>query len=287
LKLYQGGNQDALWLLRRAALYSAIQAAPVQLAGDISVGELDINRLIRGHHLDHFKGSYITWWSKDKKFIIKKIDTILNKYLIQGTKKHLSDYRDSLKPAAAATPASLPFEALGSYLDELARENPSAYVVASVYELINILTDKSVSLEKKLAAIGEFERQVQPWWQTLGKVLACIIIAAASIALGAAIGMGIVLAGAWAFGNGLTLTGLITLFTTATVSEITLGIAAGAGLSGVTAGTLSAWWLFKPTLEQRLAKQLIRDAQVVTAIPLPDKTATIDRAGNPIPILTR
>lgn len=146
------------------------------------------------------------------------------------------------------------FKLMEHCLSELEKTDVPLSLLALSYELIVKITDKTISPLDKIIAIRRFESEIQPWWKTCGKVLATMVIAATGIALGAAIGVALVMGGAWLLGAGLTLGTIFDLFAAGAVTTLTTSLTAGAGLSGVTAGTLSAFWLFKKTPEQTLAK---------------------------------
>jgi len=183
----------------------------------------------------------------------KSFTVLLSHLLLKSCKDHLTKYQAKCKLSETDFQQQF-FANMQTGLTELIGSPPAPKVALAVYQLIATISNDAKTPQEKLTAITDFEKQMQPWWKTLGKVFSGILIAAAGIAFGAAIGVAMVLAGAWLLGTGLTLASIISLFSTMTVSNLTVSLTAGAGLTGVSTGTLSTFWLFKSTPAQRMAK---------------------------------
>jgi hypothetical protein len=140
-----------------------------------------------------------------------------------------------------------------TYQDVL--RSPAVKVAMETVEMLQTVCSASqrVTSEMKIGAISQFEAkciQSKSGFRQFAKAVATVVIAAVGFVLGAAIGMGVgMLAGAWS-GPGAAVTATLGMLK-GTATGATIGLAAGTAATGIAAGSLSGFLLFKNSQRER------------------------------------
>lgn len=131
--------------------------------------------------------------------------------------------------------------------------SPTIKLAMQTCEMLCTVTSAQVSRENKIEAIRQFEAnctQPKSGFRQFAKAVGAVVIAAVGFVLGAAIGLGVgMLAGAWS-GPGAAVTAALGLLKGAATGA-SIGLAAGTAATGIAAGSLSGFLLFKSSQRER------------------------------------
>lgn len=127
------------------------------------------------------------------------------------------------------------------------RQSHAMQVAKNTARLVNDLQNDELPQESRLDLIDAYLKKNQKksgFCKNFLKAIAVVAIAAVGFVVGAVVGAGIgIAAGAWS-GPGAAVTGLAGLFTGAATGAA-IGVAAGAAVTGIAAGSISGYLLFR------------------------------------------
>lgn len=231
-----------------AFLHEEIQHAPMSLVEDIADFKVQLN--------NDKKFNALNWYKGMRQMLVKR--------LLSASSECFNEYRKVLpKRANPTNEQEINLEQALQNLDfaiqEMQEKNRQGKLphdlAAAFYQLTYVITDPQKRPQEKIAAIDAFKAKILPsWWQTFGRILACIFFVAIGICLGFSIGFWAIAGCAWS--------GILNLSTVSTfASNIILGSwVASTAIGGISAGVISSFCFFKATPEEKMAKRLAKDA---------------------------